>query len=82
MLKAKLLNKARGIGKDSGRPWCRITISADKADGSRSVNDFFVAQDIATKIDSIPLDANIYVTADLDENLHFSISDVRSADKA
>ena len=80
MVKCKLLNKASGIGKDSGKPWCRLTLGADHADGSRSVSDFFVAPEVATKVASIPLDAAVYITAELDSNLHFNISDIRNAD--
>ena len=80
MLKTKLVNKASGIGKESGRPWCRVTLAADHSDGTRSVADFFVAPEIATKLAAIPLDSAVYITTELDQNLHFAISDIRSAD--
>lgn len=80
MVKCKLLNKACGIGKESGKPWCRLTLGADHTDGTRSVADFFVSPEIATKIATIPLDSAVYITAELDANMHFNISDIRSAE--
>jgi len=80
MIKVRLLNKAQGIGKESGRPWCRLTLAADHSDGSRVVNDFFVNPDVATKVASIPLDSAVYITAELDANLHFNVADIRVAE--
>lgn len=82
MIKFKLLNKARGVGKESGKPWYRITLAADHGDGTRAVTDFFVSSEIAEKIDPIPLDASVFISAALDEYLRFSIIDVRPADKS
>lgn len=82
MVKVKLINKAQGIGKESGKPWCRVTVASDLADGSRAVSDFFVGPAIAVKVSSLPLDSAVYVSADLDDRLHFTISDIRSAEKA
>ena len=80
MIKVKLLNRAQGIGKDSHKPWCRITLGSDLSDGSRAVGDFFVGPEVAMKVASLPLDTFVYVSADLDDRLHFSIVDVRSAE--
>ena len=80
MLKVKLVNKAKGNNKDTGKPWCRITLSVDKADGNRVIEGFWCNETVASKIKDIPLDAYVYVMAELDENLHFGISDIRPAD--
>lgn len=80
MTKLKLLNRASGIGKDSGKPWARATFAADHADGTRSVADFFVSPEIGAKLSAIPLDTYVYVSAELDQHLHFNISDIRNAD--
>lgn len=80
MIKVRLLNKAQGIGKTSGRPWCRLTLAADHNDGSRVVNDFFVNPEVATKVSSIPLDSLVYISAELDSNLHFNVADIRVAE--
>lgn len=80
MTKLKLLNRASGIGKDSGKPWARATFAADHADGTRSVADFFVTPDIGAKLAGMQLDAPVYVSVELDSNLHFQISDVRPVD--
>ena len=79
MVKTKLINKASGIGKDSGKPWYRVTLAADHTDGSRSVGDFFVSPEVGSKFSAIQLDADVYITAELDQHLHFQIADVRSA---
>lgn len=80
MVKVKLLNRFSGIGKDSGRPYCRITLASDKSDGSRIVADFWCNQTVANKVAGLPLDASVYVSAELDDALHFNISDIRLAD--
>lgn len=80
MLKTRLINKASGLGKESGKPWCRITLASDKADGTRAVADFWCNQAVADKIARIPLDSYVYVTAELDDALHFNISDLRPVD--
>lgn len=80
MVKLKLLNRATGIGKESGKAWARATFGCDHSDGTRSVADFFVTPEIGAKLSGIPLDTNVYVSAELDQNLHFNISDVRSAE--
>lgn len=80
MVKVKLLNRAQGIGKDSGKPWCRVTLASDKTDGTRVVSDFWCNQNVANKVSSIPLDTYVYVSAELDDALHFQISDVRTGD--
>lgn len=80
MIKVKLLNCAQGIGKDSGKPWCRVTFASDKVDGTRSVSDFWCNQTVANKVSAIPLDSYVFVSAELDVDLHFSISDIRPAD--
>lgn len=77
MKKVKLINKSNGVGKESRKPWCRITLSCDAMDGTRSVSDFFVSPSVAAKVASINLDSEVYIQADLDENLHFNISDIR-----
>ena len=82
MLKTRLINKASGLGKDSGKPWCRITLASDKADGPRAIADFWCNQMVANKVAQIPVDSLVYVTAELDEGLHFSVSDVRPVDTA
>lgn len=80
MVKVKLLNRFSGVGKDSGKPYCRITLASDKADGTRAVGEFWCNTTVASKVASIPLDSNVYVSAELDDSLHFSISDVRLVD--
>lgn len=50
MIKTRLINKANGIGKDSGKPWCRITLASDKQDGTRVVSDFWCNQAVADKV--------------------------------
>lgn len=80
MIKVKLVNCAQGIGKDSGKPWCRVTLASDKADGTRAISDFWCNQTVANKVAMIPLDSLVYVTAELDDSLHYNISDVRLAD--
>lgn len=80
MVKKKLINKASGIGKDSGKPWYRVTLAADHTDGSRSVGDFFVSPEVGAKFSSIAIDSAVYITAELDSQLHFGISDVRNAE--
>lgn len=82
MVKLRLLNKASGISKASGKPWTRITLGSDHSDGSRSVADFFVTPEIAAKLVGISLDSQIYVHAELDDKLHFGISDIRSSDSS
>lgn len=77
MSKFKLLNRASGVNKETGRPWCRVTLGCDRNDGSRSVADFFVAPELSSKLSGIPLDAFVYVSAYLDQALHFAISDIR-----
>lgn len=80
MLKTKLINKANGIGKESGKPWCRITLASDRSDGSRAIADFWCNPTVANKVAQIPIDSFIYVIAELDESLHFSVFDVRLVD--
>ncbi len=80
MIKVKLLNCAQGIGKDSGKPWCRVTLASDKSDRTRVVSDFWCNQTVANKVSSIPLDSYVFVSAELDADLHFNVSDVRLAD--
>lgn len=82
MVKLKLLNKSSGLSKTSGKPWTRITLGCDHSDGSRSVADFFVTPEIAAKLASISLDSQIYVHAELDDRLHFGISDIRSTESS
>lgn len=80
MLRAKLINKANGVGKDSGKPWCRITLASDKMDGTRAVGDFWCNQIVSAKVANISIDTLVYVTTELDESLHFNIVDIRTAD--
>lgn len=80
MLKTKLINRASGIGKDSGKPWARLTLAADHTDGTRSVADFFVTSEVGSKAAAIPLDTPVYISATLDDHLHFAISDIRAID--
>lgn len=80
MVKVKLINRFAGIGKDSGKPYCRITLACDKADGTRAVGEFWCNTTVANKVAGIPLDSQVYVTAELDDSLHYNISDVRLAD--
>lgn len=77
MVKLRLINRANGLSKASGNPWCRLTLCCDHADGNRTVSDFFVNPEVASRVASIPLDSLVYVSADLDSKLHFSISDIR-----
>lgn len=80
MVKVKLINCFAGIGKDSGKPYCRITLASDKDDGTRVVADFWCNQTVANKVAMIPLDSQVYVSAEVDAELHFNISDIRLAD--
>ena len=80
MVKVKLVNRAQGIGKESGKPWCRVTLASDKADGTRVVSDFWCNPNVATKVANIKLDSEVYVSAEIDADLHFGISDIRLAD--
>ena len=80
MIKVKLLNCIKGVGRDTGKPWCKLTLASTKADGTRVVSDFWCNQTIASKAAFIPLDSQVYISAEIDESLHFAISDIRSAD--
>lgn len=80
MTKVKLVNCIRGVGRESGKPWCKLTLASTKADGTRVISDFWCNQTIASKAALIPLDSQVYVSAELDETLHFAISDIRLAD--
>lgn len=80
MVKVKLLNRAQGIGKDSGKPWCRVTLASDKSDGTRAVYDFWCNPNVASKVATIKLDSEVYVSAEIDADLHFGISDIRPAE--
>lgn len=80
MVKLKLVNCLQGIGKESGKPWCRITLASDKADGTRVVSEFWCNPTVANKVAMIPLDSQVYISAEMDDSLHFNISDVRTAD--
>ncbi len=80
MVKVKLINRFSGVGKDSGKPYCRITLASDKVDGTRAVGEFWCNTTVANKVASIPLDSQVYVSAELDDSLHFGISDIRLAD--
>lgn len=80
MIKVKMVNKAHGVGKDSGKPWCRITLASDKTDGTRAMSDFWCNEVVANKVAGIPLDSYVYVSAELDAALHFNISDIRTVD--
>lgn len=77
MLKTILLNKANGVSKTTGKPWARVTLGCDHTDGSRSVSEFFISPEVYAKISGIKLDSYVYVTSDLDQDLHYSISDIR-----
>ena len=79
MFHFKLVNKASGISS-KGTPWCRITLACDHSDGSRSISGFFVSSEVAAKTAKIPLDTTVYVSATLDEKLHFQINDIRAVD--
>lgn len=80
MVKVKLINRFSGIGKDSGKPYCRVTLASDKPDETRVVGDFWLNPSVASKVATIKLDSEVYVSADIDANLHFSVSDTRPAD--
>lgn len=80
MIKVKLVNCMQGIGKDSGKPYCRVTLASDRTDGTRAISDFWCNQTIANKVATIPLDSYVYVSAELDDALHFNISDIRTAE--
>jgi len=80
MIKVKLLNCIKGVGRDTGKPWCKLTLASNKSDGTRVVSDFWCNQTIASKAALIPLDSQVYISAEIDESLHFAISDIRLAD--
>lgn len=79
MVKIKLISKASGISAKSGKPWCRVTFGADQDDGTRNISEFFVNPEVAAKVASIQLDSTVYVSAGLDNKLHFEITDIQSA---
>ena len=80
MNKIKMLNFQQGVGKESGRPWSRITLSCDSENG-RSVADFFVSPEVAAKAATIPFDSTVIVESSLDQKLHFAISDIKMVAK-
>lgn len=79
MTKFKLINKKTGVSKASGKPWANITLASD-VNGNRNTNDFFISPTVYTKVNTIPLDSYVFVSADLDADLHFAITDIRLAD--
>lgn len=80
MLKARLINRSNGISKSSGKAWCKISLASDKADGARIIQEFWCNPQLAAKVATIPVDSYVYVTAELDDSLHFNIADLRVVD--
>jgi len=79
MKKVKLINKAHGISQ-KGNAWYRVTLGSDfTRDGEkqRTTEDFFVSEEIFSKIARFDFDTEFYVSVELDDRLRLSVSDIR-----
>lgn len=76
----RLLNFRTGVSQKTNREYAQISLMSMGAD-SRKIADFFVEPAVLQKAlqGGAKLDSVVYISVELDDSLHYQITDIRPA---